>query len=154
MGTQAVAKVSERMPTVFEDLFKPWNEWFDGGLWGKTMNIPAVNIIEHQDEYQVSLAVPGMKKDDFTIDVDGNMLTISSEKEDTKEEKEKKFTRKEYNYSSFSRSFTLPEEINKEKIEAKYEDGVLRIALPRKQEAKKPAAKHIAVKQGRFSIWF
>ena len=146
MGTQAVAKVSERMPTVFEDLFKPWNEWFDGGLWGKTMNIPAVNIIEHKDEYQVSLAVPGMKKDDFKIDVDGNMLTISSEKEDTKEEKEKKFTRKEYNYSSFSRSFTLPEEINKEKIEAKYEDGVLRIALPRKQEAKKPAAKHIAVK--------
>ena len=146
MGTQALAKVSERMPTVFEDLFKPWNEWFDGGLWGKTMNIPAVNIIEHKDEYQVSLAVPGMKKDDFKIDVDGNMLTISSEKEETKEEKEKKFTRKEYNYSSFSRSFTLPEEINKEKIEAKYEDGVLRIALPRKEEAKKPSAKHIAVK--------
>jgi HSP20 family protein len=146
MGTQAVAKVSDRMPTVFEDLFKPWNEWFDGGLWGKTMHIPAVNIIEHRDEYQVSLAVPGMKKDDFKIDVDGNMLTISSEKEDTKEEKEKKFTRKEYNYSSFSRSFTLPEEINKEKIEAKYEDGVLRIALPRKEEAKKNTAKHIAVK--------
>lgn len=146
MGTQALAKVSERMPTVFEDLFKPWNEWFDGGLWGKTMNIPAVNIIEHKDEYQVSLAVPGMKKDDFKIDVDGNMLTISSEKEESKEEKEKKFTRKEYNYSSFSRSFTLPEEINKEKIEAKYEDGVLRIALPRKEEAKKPSAKHINVK--------
>ncbi|MGF2412110.1 Hsp20/alpha crystallin family protein [Ferruginibacter sp.] len=146
MGTLALAKVSERMPTVFEDLFKPWNEWFDGGLWGKTMNIPAVNIIVHKDEYLVSLAVPGMKKDDFKIDVDGNMLTISSEKEETKEEKEKKFTRKEYNYSSFSRSFTLPEEINKEKIEAKYEDGVLKIALPRKDEAKKPSAKHINVK--------
>ena len=146
MGTQALAKVSERIPSVFEDLFKPWNEWFDGGLWGKTMNIPAVNIIVHKDEYLVSLAVPGMKKDDFKIDVDGNMLTISSEKEETKEEKEKKFTRKEYNYSSFSRSFTLPEEINKEKIEAKYEDGVLKLVLPRKEEAKKPVAKHIAVK--------
>ena len=67
-----------------------------------------------------------MKKDDFKIDVDGNMLTISSEKEENKEEKEKKFTRKEYNYSSFSRRFTLPEEVNKEKIEAKYEDGVLK----------------------------
>ena len=87
-----------------------------------------------------------MKKDDFKIDVDGNMLTISSKKEETKEEKEKKFTRKEYNYSSFTRSFTLPEAINKEKIEAKYEDGVLKLVLPRKEEAKKPAAKHIDVK--------
>ena len=146
MGTQALAKAGERMPTVFEDLFKPWNEWFDGGLWGRTMNIPAVNIVEHDNEYQVALAVPGMKKDDFKIDVDGNMLTISSEKEESKEEKEKKFTRKEYNYSSFSRSFTLPEEVNKEKIEAKYEDGVLKLLLPRKEEAKKSLAKHIAVK--------
>ena len=74
------------------------------------------------------------------------MLTISSEKEETKEEKDKKFTRKEYNYSSFSRSFSLPEEINKEKIEAYYEDGVLKITLPRKEEARKTTAKHISVK--------
>ena len=74
------------------------------------------------------------------------MLTISSEKEENKEEKEKTFTRKEYNYSSFSRSFTLPEEINKEKIDARYEDGVLNISLPRKEEAKKVTAKQIAVK--------
>jgi len=147
MGTQALARMTERMPSVFDDFFKPWNEWFDnGGLWGKMMNVPAVNIAEHKDQYEVALAVPGMKKDDFKIDVDGNMLTISSVKEETKEEKEKKFTRKEYNYSSFSRTFTLPEEINKEKIEAMYEDGVLKIALPRKEEVKKPLAKHIAVK--------
>ena len=110
------------------------------------MNIPAVNVTEHKDEFMVELAVSGMKKDDFQIDVDGNMLTISSEKEETKEEKEKKFTRKEYNYSCFSRSFTLPEEINKEKIDAKYENGILKIALPRREEAKKITAKHIAVK--------
>ncbi len=147
MGTQALAKMTERMPSVFDDFFKPWNEWFDnGGIWGKMINLPAVNITEHKDQYEVALAVPGMKKEDFKIDVDGNMLTISSEKEETKEEKEKKFTRKEYNYSSFSRTFTLPEEINKEKIEAMYEDGVLKIALPRKEEVKKPSAKHIAVK--------
>lgn len=147
MGTQELTKTGARMPTFFDDFFKPWNEWFDnGGLWGKVLNIPAVNITEQKDEYLVSLAAPGMKKEDFKIDVDGNMLTISSEKEENKEEKGKKFTRKEYNYSSFSRTFTLPEEINKEKIEAKYEDGVLKIALPRKEEAKKPAAKHIAVK--------
>ncbi len=147
MGTQALAKISERMPSVFDDFFKPWNEWFDNGnLLGRNMNVPAVNITEQSNEYLVSLAVPGMKKDDFNIDVDGNMLTISSEKEETKEEKEKKFTRKEYNYSSFSRSFTLPEEINKEKIEAKYEEGVLKLLLPRREEAKKTSAKHIAVK--------
>lgn len=145
MSTQTVAKTSERRPSVFDDFFKPWNEWFDGGLWGRTINVPAVNITEHKDEFLVSLAAPGMKKDDFKIDVDGNMLTISSEKEENKEEKEKKFTRKEYNYSSFSRSFTLPEEIVKEKIDAKYEEGVLKIVLPRKEEVKKNV-KHIAVK--------
>jgi len=147
MATQALTKTTERMPTLFDDFFKPWNEWFDnGGLWGRVMNIPAVNITENKDEYKVALAVPGMKKDDFNIDIDGNMLTISSEKEETKEEKDKKFTRKEYNFSSFSRSFTLPDEVNKEKIEAKYEDGVLKLSLPRKEELKKITAKHIAVK--------
>ncbi len=147
MATQTLAKLGERMPTLFDDFFKPWNEWFDNGnLLGRTMNVPAVNITENKENYQVSLAVPGMKKDDFKIDIDGNMLTISSEQEENKEEKDTKFTRKEYSYSSFSRSFTLPEEINKEKIEAKYEEGVLRISLPRKEEAKKATAKHIAVK--------
>ena len=110
------------------------------------MEVPAVNITEQKDNYLVSLAAPGLKKEDFRIDVDGNMLTISSEREESKEEKDKKFTRKEYNYSSFSRSFSLPEEINKEKIEATYENGVLKISLPRKEEAKKNSAKHIAVK--------
>jgi HSP20 family protein len=147
MGTQALAKASERMPSVFDDFFKPWNEWFDnGGLLARTMNVPAVNITENKDEYMVSLAAPGLKKDDFKIAVEGNMLTISSEKEENKEEKDKKFTRREYSYSSFSRSFTLPEEINKEKIDAKYEDGVLKLSLPRKEEAKKPLAKQIEVK--------
>ena len=147
MGTQALAKSGERMPTFFDDFFRPWNEWFDNsGFSGRVMNVPAVNIAEQKDNYLVSLAVPGMKKEDFKIDVDGNMLTISSEKQESKEEQDKKFTRREYSYSSFSRSFTLPEEINKEKIEARYEDGVSKISLPRKEEAKKPAAKNIAVK--------
>ena len=110
------------------------------------MNVPAVNITETKDEYLVSLAAPGLKKDDFKISLEGNMLTISSEKEEHKEESDKKFTRQEYSYSSFSRSFTLPEEINQEKIGAKYEDGVLKLSLPRKEEAKISLAKQIAVK--------
>ena len=146
MSTQALAKLNETMPSLFDDFFKPWNEWFDGDLPLRTMKIPAVNITEQKNEYLVSLAAPGLRKEDFKIDVDGNMLTISSKKEESKEEKDKKFTRKEYSYSSFSRSFTLPEEINQEKIEAKYEDGVLKISLPRKDGMNKPAAKQIAVK--------
>ena len=145
MGTLQLAK-SERIPSLFDDFFKPWNEWFDGGFSGRTMNMPAVNIEELKDKYQVSLAVPGMKKDDFKIDVDGNLLTISTEQEENKEEKDKRFTRREYSYSSFSRTFTLPEEIIQEKIEAKYEDGVLKIALPRKENAHLLSAKHIEVK--------
>src|SRR6478609_9552343 len=117
MSTQSLAKFTDRMPSVFDDFFKPWNEWFDkSGFPVRMMNLPAVNITEHKDEYLVSLAAPGLKKDDFRIDVDGNMLTISCEKEENKEEKDKRFTRREYSYSSFSRSFTLPDEVNKEKI--------------------------------------
>lgn len=147
MSTRAISKVG-MLPTVFDDFFKPWNEWFDnGGLMGRMMTVPAVNIVENKNDYTVSLAVPGMKKDDFNIDVEGNMLTISCEKEEKKEEKDEKFTRKEYNYSSFSRSFTLPEEVNRENIEAVYDNGLLKLMLPKKEEVKKMAAgKHIAVK--------
>ncbi len=148
MSKHALTKTSERFPALFDDFFKPWNEWFDNdnNLWNRMNRVPSVNITENKDEYNVSLAVPGMKKDDFKIDVDGNMLTISCEKDETKEEKDKKYTRKEYSYSSFSRSFTLPDEVNREKIDASYGDGVLKISLPRKEEAKKSAAKQIAVK--------
>ncbi|GAB2806606.1 Hsp20/alpha crystallin family protein [Ferruginibacter profundus] len=146
MSTQTLAKVSERMPLFFDDFLKPFNGWFDNGVAVPALNVPAVNIIEHKDHYQVTMAVPGMKKDDFNIDVNDKLLTISSQKEENKEEKDKQFTRREYNYSSFSRCFTLPEEINNDKIEAKYEDGVLKISLPFKEGAKKLSAKHIAVK--------
>jgi len=146
MSNQELAKLSETMPSLFDDFFKPWNEWFEGGLSMRTVKVPSVNITEQKNEYLVSLAAPGLKKENFKINVDGNMLTISSEKEENKEEKDKKFTRKEYSYSSFSRCFTLPEEINQAKIEAKYEDGVLKISLPRKKGVNKAAAKQIVVK--------
>ena len=125
-------------PSVFNDFFKPWNEWFDnGGLMEKSMTVPAVNVKESMDHYIVSLAAPGLKKDDFQINLEGNMLTISSEKDESKEMKDDEFTRKEYNYSSFSRSFTLPEDVRQDYIDAQYENGVLSIKLPRKEESKK-----------------
>ncbi|MBK9149633.1 MAG: Hsp20/alpha crystallin family protein [Saprospiraceae bacterium] len=138
-----VVRTNPLFPSVFNDFFKPWNEWFDGGnVW----NVPAVNISESKDAYKVSLAVPGMKKEDFKIDLDGNMLTISSEKKEEKEEKDEKFTRKEYSFSSFSRSFTVPDDIEADKIAASYKDGVLELKLPKKEPAKKAEAKKIEIK--------
>ena len=148
MALQSLVKSNGgRIPAVFDEFLRPWNDWLENpSLFSRELNIPGANITEHPNEYVVSLAVPGMKKSDFNIDISGNMLTISSEQEEKIEEKEKRYTRKEYNYSSLSRSFTLPDEVNKEKIEAKYEDGILKLTLPRKEEAKSLAAKHIAVK--------
>jgi len=147
MNTLTLSKGGGMLSPVFEDFFKPWNEWFNNGNpMSRAFLMPAVNITEQKNEYHVSLAVPGLKKEDFKIDIDGNILTISSEKEESREEKEKKFTRKEFSYSSFSRSFTLPEEINREKIEASYEDGVLNLTLPRKETPGKHSSKQIVVK--------
>ena len=150
MSTKSLTRPTGRfMPSVLDDFFKPRNEYFDQGrdFWNRSLTIPAVNIMDDKDEYRLYFAVPGMKKDDFTIDVEGNMITISCEKEESKDEKEKNYTRREYNFYSFNRSFTLPEEVNREKIEATYENGLLMVWLPKKEEAKKFAAnKHIAVK--------
>ena len=148
MSTRSLTKRIERMPSLFEDFFnKPLLDLFDGGLSSRMINVPAVNISERKDDYLVSLAAPGLKKEDFKIDVEGNLLTISSEKEEEKEEKDEKYTRQEYSYSSFERSFTLPDEVNKDKIDARYQDGVLELVLPKKEEAKKMAiSKKIAVK--------
>ena len=146
MATNALSRKAERLPSVFEDFFRPWNEIMEPA-WSRELNIPAVNIEDTPDAYKLSLAAPGLKKSDFNIDLEGDMMTISSEKEESTESKDSKYTRKEYSYSSFSRSFTLPESVNKDKIDATYDDGVLKIMLPKKDEVKKIAAsKHIAVK--------
>ncbi len=147
MATKALTKPSEMMPTFMDDFFNPWNQWFENGFFNsKTLTVPSVNIQENKDEFTLSLGVPGMKKEDFNIQVEGNLITISSEKEDMKEEKEAKFSRKEFNYSSFSRSFTLPDEVSMDKIKAHYEDGVLKLSLPKKEEMKNLAvSKNIAV---------
>jgi len=148
MSTKTLAKQNEFLPSAFNDFFKPWNGWFDNttNFWGRELTVPAVNVSENTKDYKVSVAAPGMKKDDFKIDVEGDMLTISAETKNEKEEKDEKFSRKEYNYSSFSRSFTLPDAVNKEKIEATYENGVLQLVLPKTEETKKLVAKHIAVR--------
>jgi HSP20 family protein len=145
MSAKSLIKFDSRLPLAFDDFFKPWNELFDDSFPGVSMKVPAANIAEQKNEYLLSLATPGLKKRDFKIGLDGKLLTISCEKEESNEEKGKKFSRKEYNYSSFRRTFTLPEEINQEKIGAKYEDGVLKISLPRIEEPKNSIVKQILV---------
>ena len=148
MTTKSLIKSGETFPAMFDDFFKPWNEWLgNGGSWGKVLTVPPVNITENKEDFLVTVAAPGLKKNDFTIDVEGNMLTISSEKEENFEQREARYTRKEYSYTSFNRSFSLPEVVNQGKIEASYADGVLTVVLPKKEEAKKQSvAKHISVK--------
>jgi len=148
MTTRALTRSTGLLPTMFEDFFRPWDELFETrGLWGRTLTVPAVNVTETKDAFELAVAAPGMKKNDFKIDLDGNMLTISAEIEVKKVEEKEKFTREEYNFSSFKRSFTVPEGVNKEKIEATYIDGVLKLSLPKKEEAKKTLiTKHVEVK--------
>ncbi|WP_395803289.1 Hsp20/alpha crystallin family protein [Daejeonella sp.] len=146
MKTDTLARVSGGIPSVFDDLLKPWNDWFEGReLWSRGASLPPVNIMEQENQFLVTLAAPGMKREDFKIDLSGNMLNISNETEEEKEETEKTFTRKEYNYRGFSRSFSLPEGIDTEKIEAKYEDGILKITLPRTEESKMKVGKSIPI---------
>ncbi len=119
-------------PSIIDELLKP--DWL-GGMQSFNANIPAVNIKETDASFGIELAAPGKTKDDFNIEIDHNVLTISSETKSENEETQGKYTRKEFNYSSFRRAFTLPETVNTENINATYENGVLNVALPKKEEA-------------------
>jgi HSP20 family protein len=121
------------------------NEKFFDSDWMKSITVPSVNIRETEKEFFVELAAPGLNKKDFKIAIDNGMLTISAEKKLEKEEKEKEFTRKEFSYSNFSRSFMLPENVNEEKVEAHYEDGLLKLQLLKKVVDKTKNVKAIEV---------
>ena len=112
-----------------------------------TSQVPMVNIREEKDKFKLELAAPGMTKDDFDIEVDNQFLTISYEKETENKEEEDNYSRREYNYNSFSRCFNLPEFVDEKKINAHYENGVLMVELPKKAEAKaKEQTKRIQIK--------
>ena len=111
----------------------------------KRMVTPAVNIIENKDDYRIEVAAPGLNKADFRINIENNVLTISAEKEEKQEANEERFMRREFNYTSFSRSFTLPEIMDTEKISAKHKDGILNVMIPKKEEAKEKPARMINI---------
>ncbi|MGJ8735657.1 Hsp20/alpha crystallin family protein [Zobellia laminariae] len=119
-------------PSLMNEIFKP--DWF-GGMENTSGNSPAVNIKDNEKSFDLELIVPGRKKEDFNIEVDNELLTISSEFKNEEEVKEENYTRREFRFSSFKRAFTLPESINVDAIKADYVDGILKVELPKKEEA-------------------
>ncbi len=143
----ALLKFSNPYPALFDRFFE--NDLFD---WSNRhysdtdTTLPAVNIKESPNEFEVELAAPGFVKTDFNIELNHDMLTISSEKKITSETKdEQQFARREFSYQSFSRSFTLPNSADIDKIKAKYENGILRVSIPKKDETKPKPSKQIAI---------
>ena len=148
METKAIDKPRISWPTVFdsglmERFFNaPLDEFFN---FGKVMNVPAVNVTETEKEFKLNIAAPGLERKDFKIEAFDEMLTISAEHEREEKETNDRYNRREYNYSSWSRSFTLPENSNYSKIDAQYKNGELIIIIP-KMEVKVPRkVKTIAV---------
>lgn len=135
------------LPSVFDDMFK--TDWLGGtsSMENIGTRIPAVNIMELEDSFMVAVAAPGKSKKEFHIELDNNILTISSEENEEQESTTEngRFTRKEFNYNNFRRAFTLPETVESEKISASYKNGVLEIKLPKKEEAKKQAKRMIQI---------
>jgi HSP20 family protein len=110
------------------------------------ITLPAVNVLDTANDYLVEMAVPGLKKSDFEINIDNQLLSISAEiKSEYEDVDNESYTRREFGYSSFKRTFTLPDSVETEKISAKYDDGILKVTLPKREEAKKKPLKSIKV---------
>jgi HSP20 family protein len=139
------------LPTITRKSFRPFymsnlfDEDFFPAFQNRTSSMPAVNIKEDDKYYSLELAVPGMDKNDLKIDINEEVLTISSESKHEKEENKDGYKRKEFSYSSFCRSFYIPENVNKDKIEANYKDGILTVGLPKQEEEKSKITRQINI---------
>ncbi len=143
-----LVKVNNPMTKSFDGLVNDFLNDFPA-TFGKTMRedvfgFPPVNIRENGDAYLLEIAAPGLEKSDFNLNLDKNILTISTEKKEESKEENPKFIRKEFSYKAFKRSFTVDEKIDATNISATYENGILKVTLPKKEEVK-AAAKEITV---------
>ena len=145
-------KPSTRLPRVFSDWLRPDTifdrDFFDTEFFPMRVgvNVPSVNVKETEKEYMLDVAAPGLERKDFNIEVQNHTLTVSAEKEEKKEKEEEGYSKKEYSYNSFSRSFALPENVKEGDIDAKYENGILTIRVPKAKETPVKPAQKIAVK--------
>ncbi len=124
-----------------------FNDLFNDSLMSRDYfkSVPAVNISERPNDYYIEMAAPGFTKEDFKLNIDNDVLAISAEKQNEEKDETSRYTRKEFQYSSFSRTFTMPEHVAAEKIGAVYKDGVLSLTLPKKEEAKVKPVREIKI---------
>jgi HSP20 family protein len=143
------ASLFPAIPSLLNDFFgRDWPESTlgNGNRWNST--VPAVNVSETDDRFEIEVAAPGMDRKDFKVELQDNVLTISSERENRDEEKDAQgnYTRREFSYASFQRSFTLPQDaVQGDRITAKYADGILLIAVPKTEKARVKLPKQIAI---------
>lgn len=134
---------SGNLPAFFNSYWNDdfFNNFFDGG-------VPATNVVENKKAFKIDISTPGLEKEDFNIEVNKNILTISAEKEIKNEDKseDEKILRHEFGYTSFSRSFSIPEGIDTEHITATQKGGVLQIVLPKMDKEKEDKVKKIEIK--------
>ena len=145
-----VKKNGNKFPVLspmFDDFFgRELFNWGNNNYSSTRTTMPSVNIRETNDNYEVEVAAPGMDKADFKITLDDNLLTISSFKEQSNEETKDRYTRREFSYQSFRRSFELPKEVvDEDKISARYENGLLHLSIPKKEEVKQKTPKLIEI---------
>lgn len=141
------------LPTLFSDLFNPSSIFgrdmfdFDSNLVPTRLGItvPTANIKETPKEFKLELAAPGLERNDFNIEIDNHTMTVSAEKEHQKDEDGEGYSKMEYSFNSFRRTFSLPENIKEDKVEAKYEKGVLKIRIPKEKETELKPVHKIAV---------
>lgn len=137
------------IPSLFDDFFN--RDWLDSSLitWRNAgTTLPAVNVSESNDEFTIEVAAPGMKRDDFKVELHNNILTISSERQEQQQENDPQgnYSRREFSYQSFQRSFSFPEnQVEGNNISARYADGILHISIPKREEAKVKPPKLIAI---------
>lgn len=142
-----LARFSNLMPSVFDRFFEgDAFDWANKNFSDTNTTLPSVNIKENDEQFEVEVAAPGFEKNDFNIEINNDVLQISSEKKVENEDKDGKYTRREFSYQSFCRSFTLPNTVDSEKINAQYKEGILNITIPKKEEAKPKPAKRIEIK--------
>ncbi len=139
-----IAKINRSyVPAYLDDIFS--DQSLSGFFGSRNINTPAVNVIEDNTEFRIDVASPGLTKKDFNIDLNDDLITISSEKKIEKEESEDKYMRREFNYSSFKRTFQLPDSIMQDKISATHKEGILSVHLPKKEEEVKKGPKTITI---------
>ena len=139
------------LPTIMRRSFRPFympnllDDDFLPTLSSRTSSMPAVNIREDEKNYILELAIPGMDKKDLKIDISEDVLTISSESKEENTEERDGYKKKEFNYSSFCRSFYIPDNVNRDKIGANYKDGILTVSLPKLEEEKRNLTRQVTI---------